>query len=90
VIGQAPIHERSGCASLLQLAERWLQRLVDLVRRHGLPTLQPIYQIVQLGVLVHVADESGPFLLRRDLHRSRDLSPLCFKLRNRSRLLIIR
>jgi hypothetical protein len=72
----------------LQLAERWLQRLVDLVRRHRLSTLQPTYQVVQLGVLVHVADESGPFVLRRDLHRSRNLSPLRFKLRDRICLLI--
>jgi len=80
-------HERFVRASLLQSAERRLHRLVDLVRRHGLPTLQPTYQVVQLGVLVHVADESGPFVLRRDLHRTRNLSPLCFKLLYGSRLL---
>jgi hypothetical protein len=78
-----------GYASLLRSAERWLHCLVDLVWRHRLSALEPIYEVVQLGVLVHVADESGPFVLRRDLHRSRDLSPLCFKLRYRSRLLII-
>jgi hypothetical protein len=69
-------------------AECGPQREVGLVWRHGLPTLQPIYQVIQLGVLVHVADESWPFVLRRDLHRSRNLSTLCFKLRDRICLLI--
>jgi hypothetical protein len=50
--------------------------------------LQPTYQVVQLGVLVHAADECGPFVFWRDLHRSRDLIPLRFKLRYCGRLLI--
>jgi len=77
-----------GYASRLRSAERWLHCLVDLVWRHRLSALEPIYQVVQLGVLVHAADECGPFVFWRDLHRSRDLIPLRFKLRYCGRLLI--
>lgn len=52
-----PPHDALVWSSIPELRIGRLQNLVDLVRGHLLTALDPIYQILQLRLLVHIAHQ---------------------------------